>query len=92
MTSRTSRSLARLAGSGGSRRDGHAMVGEIGPGGHRIGQVIVVGLLGRARARASGPPARGRVFATHRRSLRLRSETRVTADGPRGPIRLMAGG
>ena len=59
ITSRTSRSLARLAGSGGSRGHRDAMVGEIGPGGRRIGQVIVVGLLARARGRASGPPARG---------------------------------
>ena len=91
-TSRTSRSLARLAGVGRIRRHRHAMVGEVGPGG-RPDRPGDRGRPARPRTRACQWPAGPwPVFATHRRSLRLRSETRVTADGPRGPIRLMAGG
>ena len=79
MTSRTSRSLARLAGSGGSGGTGHAVVGEIGPGGHRIGQVIVVGLLG----------AHARVPVARRPVARVRDpqevvEAQVRDEGDRG--------
>ena len=66
-------------GVGRVRRDRHAVVGEIGPGGRRIGQVIVVGLL----AAHAGVPVARRPVARVRDPQEV-VEAQVRDEGDRG--------